>query len=1040
MLRQPLLIVLLSLFSAVIPLAFAQTDENFDRCIEAILKADVNGNGRLNKYPEYVMFLELLAGDEFTLTTYDELPEGLILNYEIYESEGVIDIRGATLGANATSREKRLTETLCETTYLAIEAVPEDNPSRTSTNMNVTGSNATNASTNSTMDSVIVAAASIDESMRVNVTDEEISDTTLLEPSTPSGSGPATSGPISRNTTAPSPSLATQAPITKEANTTSSPIENITVASQLHAATASPSDALNTAIPSANLNETDLTETLFVNGTITDPTVAISNGTDTVPTVTNFPTVAPVADPVPTMAVPSVPTMAVPSVPTMAVPSVDSSNVTNEVPTLGAKQTPNPSAAQTEDDPFSTCKTIMLYSDINADGAMNKIEYVWFLNDNWNSPYPGIEFQNLPQEIKDNFFKFTSDDELTISIVASPEETTRERGQFLDQVCNETDIALSQVPASDNAGEEAKMGTFEECLESVVQFDTNSDAFLDGAEYVALINELSSGEFGQDTLLNLPDALLLSFQSLSKNAMIDLGGEKEGEMLGSSQQEVLGAICDDTSYALHEALRSRGEVDLFDAVDTDTMLEYAACFLQMADYDQDQDSRLDEEEYVSLVNQLGKNRFQGLNFTQLPLSLTINFFKLETDGAIDIEGAQEQSTPSTEQQHHLGKVCIETTAAVNMEIEFENPFAVDMGEPLVVHSSFNIYSDVIIPDHEFLMGATRELLQNAYLQFVMEVVDGLSQDGSATRRLLARRLQDDNEFLAILDQESPTVYHVIDLDCAGASIDAMCKTVFAQYEITPIASMDRDALYEEYVRVTQAFIDSGLFQEILERVDPETLIAVIGASEPVIYEDVMEAGALEPVIYEDVMEAEQGAPMDLVPFYGGTDDDYEEEMANSKKKVVALIAVAVSCILIASLAGLVAVKLRKRSIEDDAAAGILEGNDDRAADKASDTASKEEEFQEEGSSQGSRASRDLGDEELGKMSVIDLCEGVNAAANDFEAIGNKHLMNSTDSESNGGLPPLRKKKNGEIASADSGDLSFEFRRYAINGDENQACI
>lgn len=669
----------------------------------------------------------------------------------------------------------------------------------------------------------------------------------------------------------------------------------------------------------------------------------------------------------------------------------------------------------------------MTYSDINEDGAMNKMEYVWFLNDNWDSPYPGGAFQDLPQALQDNFFKFASNNMVNISAVASPEYTASEREHLLDAICIETEQALFQSPASENAGEEANMATFKECLESAVQFDANTDAFLDEAEYVALISALSSGKLGKDTLESLPEVLLHNFQSLSgsETAAINLGGAQAGEMLESSQQEILAAVCVDTSYAVHEAFKDQGEVDIFDAVDTDTMLEYAACFMQLPDYDHDQDSSLDEEEYVDLVNQLAKNRYQGLNFTRLPLLLKDNFFNLETNGTINIEGSREEQTPDNDQKHFLGRVCIETTAAVNMELEFEssgdNPIGVDMGTPLVIHSSFNIYSDVMIPDHEFLMGATRELLQEAYKQFVMEVVDGLSQDGSATRR----SLQEDAEFLALLDRESPTVSQIIDLNCAGASQDSMCKTVFAQYEMTPIESMDRRALYDEYVRVTQAFIDSGLLQIIMERLDPETLIAVIGAS--------------EPVTYEEAMEALADASMDLggVPFYN--DDGYDEEMASNKKKTIALVAVAVSCVLLASLAGLVAVRLRKLRLKEEAeASGEESGLVDRSMEKASDTASKDE-FQQEGSSQASRGSGVFhsagnsnadSDEEIGKMSVIDLCGRINA---------DKHMQNLVEPENaEDSFPPLRKKENGEIASANSGDLSFAFRRYAIDGAEKDS--
>ncbi|CAB9520508.1 expressed unknown protein (Partial), partial [Seminavis robusta] len=713
-------------------------------------------------------------------------------------------------------------------------------------------------------------------------------------------------------------------------------------------------------------------------------------------------------------------------------------------------------------DPQSGCKMVMSFADIDEDDAMNEMEYVWFLNDNWDNPYPGAVFQDLPQGLKDNFNNFASDGQIDISMLNSENPMSNDQEAFLDRVCAETEIVLSAEPVSDTDGDEASMATFKECLESLTLHDENGDSWLEFDEYVALIKVISGGDFGQDNFEALPDELQDNFYALAISSRIDLGGAKHGADLSAPQKEVLDTICIETSYALEEANKNAGEGDTFDTVDTNTMLEYAACFMGMNDVDQNDDFALDQSEYIDLINLMGKYRFQNYNFTQLPLLLQDNFWNLQTDGSIDIEGSQEGQSPDSAQQHHLGEVCLETTAAVNMAIAMAIEYTgsdtsmttaspsdlTPQGEPIVIHSSFNIYSDVWIAGEEFIMGMTRDSLQEAYRQFVMEAIDGLRQQGRQRQYFGGRSLQETvRRPLAVLDRESPSIDNIVDLNCAGASEGAICKTVFASYKISPMdGDMDRQGLYAEYVRVTQSFIDGGLLQITLERVNPETMITVIGASEPVVY----------------TTEAPTQPPANIsVPFF--SDDDYDERMEANQKRTIAFIAVGVGCLLAASVIGLAAVRYRKfKAAKTPVAAAPQNTGSNASIGKASDTASKEEGFCQEasqGSRSGSSESRNshifrsrlggdtesdedgMHDEELGKMQVIDLapCNGVNAATNDFEAISQAHMRNlvkrQQQQHSRDGVPPLRRKKNDDMGSQASEELSFAFRRYAIDGED-----
>ena len=668
----------------------------------------------------------------------------------------------------------------------------------------------------------------------------------------------------------------------------------------------------------------------------------------------------------------------------------------------------------------------MKFSDINVDGKMNKVEYVWFINDNWKNLYPGVDFQDLPQELQDNFNALATEGSLDITAMNSEEEMSDEQVAFLDKICADTEAVLALEPELPNAGEEATMATFTDCLSSIFEFDENSDSSLDSSEYVNLISQLSNGKFGKQGFNFLPTILQDVFQALAVGDSIDMGGANQNETLSTSQQETLDQICLEASFALEEAGRASGEDGpKFDGADTETMLEYASCFLGMTAHDTDGNLGIDQYEYVGLVNHMGKNGFEGLDFSELPGVIQENFFKLETDGIIDITGALASESPNDTQRQYLGRVCLETTASINMGLVEIGGLKEDAGaNTLAIHSSFNIFSDVPIAEEEFLPGgSTRDTLEEAYKIFVIEVVEGLIQEGSsqgATERMLQE---------ITFDAESPRIYQMKDFSCAGSARDSVCKTVFAQYEITVGESVDRESLYEEYVSVTQGFIDSGLLQRDMEQIHPDILISVIGASEPVIYKG----------------EESTQSPVNSVPTVDIEDSGGD---GGATKKTLAFVAGGVAFILMGGIIALYYVGRQKR-LMDAENGSLLE----KSSQKASDTDSKvdaeeEEDFQEEVGSQVSQNSSkndifrakqadtvdesNVTDEEYGQMQVIDLLANLQSPS--------EQSLWSQGDESQRSLPPLFKKKDkpaNDNSSAASEEMSFAFRRYALDGKKGE---
>ena len=977
-------------------LTSTQAQIDLEQCIEALHRADISNNNRLNRDPEYIEFLNEVSDNSFGSVSYEELPEVAKANFETYMGfSGVVDITGTKPGSYPTSQQLRMLESFCEATMVAVKestifSAPkkevEEEDSEPELKATVSRESRGNVPT--------TGEASEENDLKQSFSDAEIADVQEID-----GADNVlyvTAESLAQQATSQVPTLIPTDP--EFLNATDTEWNN----------TLAPSDEGDIEPIGWDEEETTMTTT------------------ETPVTITSSPSERPTQSFSPTFT-------ALPS------PAPSTSPTISLAPTRGR---------------YRDCQIVMKFSDIDGDKVLNELEYVWFLNDNWENPYPGAKFDDLPQILKDNFLNFASN--TTNEIDISGLDAADEDNDFLDRVCEETENAILQA-AEEGGGssEHAAMSTFKKCLEVVTEYDLNSDSQLDEIEFTELLHKLSNSKFGSAGFADLPDVLQENFDTIAghNKDTLDLVGAKQGEELTGKQEEKLAEVCMGLSFALDEAIQelTEDESSIFDTGDTLTMLEFADCFMKINTYDKNEDLGLNQVEYTEIVNHLAMNHFDSLTFTELPTRLQENFFRLATaDGDIDIEGSAPEATPGSVQQKYLEEVCIETISSIKIVLKpaspAHTPITSTSVEPVIIHSSFNIYSDVYIAEEELTMGKAREHLEEAYKSFVMKVMDQSTTAGVTQRA--PRHLEEeytDLKPLISLHRDSPTIYHLQDLVCAGSQTqETTCKTAFARYNITILDGSDPGDVYDKFVKMTQRSIDSGILQSELERIDPGSLLSVIGSSQHLVYDE--SSSALDGGVTTESDKAEDN-----------------ESGSGSGKKRVALVAVAFACLAIGAIIGLVIVRYRRKLAEmkqeeSDSFADALFGY----GKTPSDTESKEhdEKFvQEEETtcserdnamrsifrSCGSDADDASRDAAIGPMEVVDVGDGVVSAQNEVEAGVSKHLYRkpqggSVDSFMSdfSSIPPLTRPavhnetSNGESVLSEN-DLSFAFRRYALNG-------
>ena len=371
----------------------AQTEH--EKCVAALLEGDYNGNNVLNKDPEYIVFLNELSEFQYGFLYYDDLPESLKMNFEFFqESVGVIDITAARMGEESTTKQQRLVETMCKTTVSVLMDIPLPEYEMNST-MFPTSEDTLSLPPTDSMDE-------IGEIQPESVPSEGGEPTTEVPNNVYSESPGSTSAPEVVSVTRPPRFGETEAPLdTTRANVTEgdgetvhSPVNETVVPALLDTTTnlpvtQAPSDARTnppttqapsispTALPTDVLPNTTDTSSVSENAAFSNVTTNATGLASELVNISSSLIQATNATAAPGYGEATAPTQNLTATPTNS--SDQFSNETELLQNVNETSIENvteDSVPTSAPDPYASCKLVMRFSDVNADGYMNKVEYV----------------------------------------------------------------------------------------------------------------------------------------------------------------------------------------------------------------------------------------------------------------------------------------------------------------------------------------------------------------------------------------------------------------------------------------------------------------------------------------------------------------------------------------------------------------------------------------------------------------------------------------------------------------------------------------
>jgi hypothetical protein len=206
------------------------------------------------------------------------------------------------------------------------------------------------------------------------------------------------------------------------------------------------------------------------------------------------------------------------------------------------------------------------------------------------------------------------------------------------------------------------------CRAKLIDADKNSDERLDETEFVDIVKQLSDGAFGKGASIeSLPSALQLTFARLSSPS--------ETINLVRTTADRLDEICDEINSSIHQALFSTGVagsvhpcLQLLDHPSRNLQsgnVSFFECVLAMNSADNNNDSLLNQNEYIAYVNLLSDGLYQGESLATVPAEIRQNFFQLAGDlGKIDISGSAPGDGQTTGQIENLQNICTSTVNAI----------------------------------------------------------------------------------------------------------------------------------------------------------------------------------------------------------------------------------------------------------------------------------------------------------------------------------------------------------------------------------------
>ena len=247
--------------------------------------------------------------------------------------------------------------------------------------------------------------------------------------------------------------------------------------------------------------------------------------------------------------------------------------------------------------------------------------------------------------------------------------------------------------------------TMQQCNIALSVGDQNRDDFLNEAEYVRFLNQLSKQMFGSISFSALPQYYQDSFSKFADGGnALDVTGSKPGSSASDEQEGFLEELCTETIGFLNNppppsepaptapVVAPTSPPATGGEVDCEGTIPRSQCNTALAIADLNRDDTLDETEYIRFVNRLNLNAYTTITrFSDLPANVQASFYKFADSGnTIDVIGSKPGQTASASQGEFLDQLCCEADLAADNP---GAPFApisspVDAPSPAVPTTSF----------------------------------------------------------------------------------------------------------------------------------------------------------------------------------------------------------------------------------------------------------------------------------------------------------------------------------------------------------------
>lgn len=219
--------------------------------------------------------------------------------------------------------------------------------------------------------------------------------------------------------------------------------------------------------------------------------------------------------------------------------------------------TNNPSADCNEIVDRGACNVDLSTSDISRNNLLDESEYVRFVNRLTSNEYSGIQYSQLPLNIKQNYKRFAVKDGQVDILGSKPgQRVSVEQDIFLNVFCCESELATRNPgqPVDPGPGPETPVPTFDLffCQRSMASSDLNRDDGLSSDEYVIFLNRLTNNRFVGRTYDSLEAELQANFIKLAgENDRINIFGSKPGQSSNFQNEKDLVNVCVETGNALN---------------------------------------------------------------------------------------------------------------------------------------------------------------------------------------------------------------------------------------------------------------------------------------------------------------------------------------------------------------------------------------------------------------------------------------------------------------------------------------------------------